>query len=212
MITLTAKITLADGTEIPINKKNALSIDENIIDRGDIILPSWGIMSNGGSISFMDFKGDIKKYADNRQLIRELPVEVSLNDTTAGTHKILGSFVTKHWDYDNNSKEVRVQITDELEQWQDIVVDVLLYKSSTNTNASGEAIYAYWRGKTPEKYNMLPFSKLDETTQKRLQSLNNIIFISNSKNLWSAWTQLCVLVQAHIFRNSKGETVFTCRS
>lgn len=212
MITLTAKITLADGTEIPINKKNALSIDENIIDRGDIILPSWGIMSNGGSISFMDFTGDIKKYADNRQLIRGLPVEISLKNTLSGAGISLGKFVTNSWNYDSNSKEVRTEITDELEQWQDIVVDVLPYKSSTNTNASGEAIYEYWRGKTPEKYNMLPLSKLDETTQKRLKALNNIIFISESKNLWSAWTQLCVSVQAHIFKNSKGETVFTCRS
>lgn len=210
MITLTAKITLADGTEIPINKKNALSIDENIIDRGDIILPSWGIMSNGGSISFMDFKGDIKKYADNRQLIRGLPVEISLNDTTAGTHKILGSFVTKYWDYDNNSKEVRVQITDELEQWQDIVIPVLPYNQvTTSTNGSQEYIRLYRL--TPAKYNMLEYSQLDENTKSSLINFKIPLHITKENKLWSAWVKLCECVQAHIFRNNEGETIFTCR-
>lgn len=210
MITLTAKITLADGTEIPVNKKNALSIDESIIDRGNIILPSWGIISNGGSISFMDFKGDIKKYADNRQLIKGLPVEISLNDTTAGTFKKLGSFVTKSWDYDNNSKEVRAQITDELEQWQDIVIPVLIYNEQT-TSTNGAEEYQRLRNLTPLKYNMLSFSQLDETTKANLTGFEIPLHITKENKLWSAWVKLCECVQGHIFRNNEGETIFTCR-
>lgn len=210
MITLTAQITLADGTEIPINKKNALSIDENTIDRGDIILPSWGIISNGGSISFMDFKGDIKKYAYNRQLIKGLPVKISLNDTTAGTHKNLGSFVTKSWDYDNNSKEVRAQFTDELEQWQDIVIPVLPYNQQT-TSSNGAEEYVRLYNLTPPKYNMIAYSELDETTKSNLLNFIIPLRITKENKLWSAWVKLCECVQAHIFRNNEGETIFTCR-
>lgn len=216
MITLTAKITLADGTEIAINKRNVLSIDQSIIDRGDITLPSWGIISNGGSIRFNDFINydgkTIKQYANNRQLVAGLPVEIYLNDTTAKTHLSITNFVTKEWDYDSNSKEIATSLTDELEQWQDIVVQTMTYNAETPKNFTGEQIYYYWYGKTPAKYKMKSFSELDEKTQTALRNFKTDIFLPKSTNLWAGWNEFCVAVQSYIFRNKKGETIFTCRN
>lgn len=220
MITLTAKITLENGAEIVIDKRNLHSLEQSIVDRSDVVLPSWGIISNGGRIAFSDFISQnengqkywtIRQLADTRELVGGLETEISLNDTLANTSYDFKNYITDTWDYDSNSREVSVSLTDGLAEWQDTVVDVLPFRATTPQNVNGEYIYKHWYGKTPSKFKMKDFANLDENTKTALSKFSAALFISEDTNLWSAWTTFCEAVQARIYRNNKGETIFTCR-
>lgn len=211
MINTTAKIFLA-GSNIPIviDKKNLLSMEMKIIDRADIVMPSWGIMSNKGKIKFADFFGDIKEYANKKQLKKGLKIEIYLNNSLYNINKKVGTFSTEKWTYDVNSKEASVDFTDELQQWQDIPIDEVFY-TSTTTGATGKQIYEFLYNKTPSKFNMVKFDNLDTNTKTSLNQFSVPVFIFAPQNLWAAWTSLCEVVQGHIFKNNKGDTIFACR-
>lgn len=210
MITLTAKITLEDNEQIEISKKNVLSIDFDIIDRGEILLPNWGIMSNSGRIDFVDADGKIKNYAYQRRVYAGLPVEIYLTNNLYGTKKTFSNFVTGDWKYDSNNRQVSVNITDALEEMQDIVINPKVYNQLTS-ETTGKKIYLYLHSLTPPKFNLISFDSLDLTTQSALNNLKVPLFILYDNNLWGAWVKLCECVHAHIFKTSEGETIFTCR-
>lgn len=212
MITLTAKITLDDGKPIDINKQNLLSLEQNIIDRSDIVLPSWGIISNNAKITFMDYKGDIKGYADKNMLVSGMNTNIILTDTLTKRELVFSNYTTSSWDYDNDNKQVVVNLTDEIIEWQDIILDISRFNAQTPYDVDGKYIYEYLYEKVPSKYKMKDFSSLDSATRNRLLSFKVSRLLFNDNKLWSAWTTFCNAVQAYIFRNYKGETVFTCRN
>jgi hypothetical protein len=212
MITLTAKIVYSNNKEIVIDKQNLISISHNIVDRGNIVLPSYGIISNSGKINFADYRGEIRRLAEAKQLIANLPVTIYLNDTLNDTRLEFSNFVTRKWAYEPNGREVSLEITDKLENWQDIVVNVIPYNTLTKENVTGEEIYNTWLSKTPAEFKLKLFSELDEYTRTILSNLKVPIFISKDTTLWSAWTTLCEAVGAHMFINNKGETIFICRN
>ena len=209
MITLTAKTTLDDGTPIVIDKKNVISIDFGIVDRGEISLPTWGIMSNSGRIDFVDVDGKIKNYAYQRRVYAGLPVEIYLTDNLYGTKKTFSNFVTGDWQYDSNNRQVSVSITDELEEMQNVPIAPKIYRQTT-TEATGRAIYDYLYKATPTKFKFKTFNELESTTRTVLNNFTVPIFILNDKNVWASWVALCQFVHAHIFKNSEGETTFVC--
>lgn len=211
MITLTAKITLADGTEIPINKKNALSIDESIIDRGDIILPSWGIISNGGSIRFNDYNGTIKSLAQNIKLTSKTKINVYLNDTLFKSTIQIGEFFSEKWNYDNNNSQVSVNITDGMQKMQDIAITPMKYKlSSEDYSLSATVIYEILCEEAINNgFNILRTTDLgfDSST---LEHLNKIVIpfpYIEASNLWRALNDFAVAFQLHIYKNRKGVIV-----
>ena len=211
MITLTAKIVYGDNKEIIIDKQNLISISHNIIDRSDIVMPSWGIISNSGKIEFVDYSGEIKQLAKLNQLSTNLPVTITLKDTLNNTKLDYTNFVTRKWNYEPNSREVSLDIGDKLLSWQDIVVKVKQYNSTTQKGVSGKDIYNELYLQTPSSFNLLTFDELESSTQLRLESLEVPIYISNDTTLWGAWNTLCVAAFAHIYINHKGETKFDFR-
>lgn len=212
MITLTAKITLADGTEIPINKKNALSIDGSIIDRANIILPSWGIISNTGRLSFVDYDGTIKKRAEDLKLTENLKVSILLQNTITKKEKQLNNFLTSKWDYDSNDKKVLVTLKDGLEEWQDIQIEGFDFDirnpAKVLPNKNMADLYKWLQYRTPTKYFMKPFDSLDVETKNILNATMIVYPLLNSGTLWAQWTKLCVACGLYIYRTPQGET--TC--
>ena len=214
MITLTAKITLADGTEIPIKKKNALSIDESIIDRGDIILPSWGIISNGGSISFMDYDGNIKELAQSLKLTSQTKVNIYLNNTFLNQPINVGEFFADRWNYDNNSSEVRATFNDGLTQMQNIIIIPLEYslqREDSTTNTARE-IYDTLRSQTiANGFDMISTSDsgFDNTTLQHLEKISIAYPYLEETNLWRAWQYFAEAFQLHIYKDRQG--IIVCK-
>jgi hypothetical protein len=230
MITLTALIKIPNGNKTPfifgksilgsgatygknanvaVDKRNAMSIERSIFYRGDVKLPSWGILSNNGKISFNDKDGRFLEYAESGNLESGIEVELSLNNKLAKREEKIGVFYTDNWNYDNNNKVVSVSLKDDLEEWQDISVSGINYDPRKPQRKTMRYFYEYLYARTPKKYNLLKFAELDEKTREILESTVVEYPLLNEGNLWQQWVKVCQVCSLYIYKNNKGKTV--CR-
>ena len=191
---------------IEIDSRNLISLNNETFDRGDISLPTWGIISNGGSISFNDLDGEINDYIEAHLLKKGVDVEMYITDTLSKKTSLVGKRVTGEWDYDNESRQVTVTIKDRLEEWQDITVKGLEYDPRNLEPWSLAQYYEYLYNATPAKYNMQSYTELGDAEKSVLARLVPFPVLETA-SLWAQWTKLCVVAQAHIY-DENGKTVF----
>jgi hypothetical protein len=199
---------LIDWTDI--DYRTLTSCDSSIFDRSDVEKPSWGIFSNTGNITFNDVHGIIEYFAEQQLLASGVPVELRLKNTLTGKTQKVGSFYTAKWNYDSDSREVSVSLKDNLEEWQDINVEGMRYNPKYPNALNLRYFYSYLYSKTPSKYKMGSFYALDEATQDILTNTYIKYPLLKSGNLWQQWNKICIVAQAHIFKNSNGTTMFVC--
>lgn len=108
--------------DIKLDKRNIKNIDCSIMQKSDSKMPSFGIISNGGSAEFVDETGEIKDYAEEKLLVDGVKVTISLNNTLANTKEVVGVFYSKDWAYDEYNKTASLSFDDGLENLQDVMV------------------------------------------------------------------------------------------
>lgn len=195
---------------IDIDRRNLIGISRSIFDRGDLKLPNFGILSNTGEIEFNDLDGEIRDYAEQLLLQSGLKCEINLNNTLVdGASQTIGVFETDQWDYDNDNRVVSVSLKDDLEEWQEINVEGILYDAESTVHQNLTYYYKYLYSKTPSKYNMCSFEKLDIITKGILSNTWVKYPLLKNGSLWQQWTKLCEVCQLHIYKNNDGEVV--CR-
>lgn len=200
MITLTAKITLADGTEITLDKRNALAIDQNIVDRRNTLAPSYGIISNGASLEIIDYKGEFKSLAQSYRLNDKSVAAIYLTNTLVKNCSAqMGKYYATQWVYDDNGQTVRANLSDDLVDWQNIHVEGFYLQ---NSEMSGFDIYNYLKEKTPSRWQ---FENLDQTTKQVLEEYIIENPYLQGGNLWSQWYKLCVACGLYIFKNRQAK-------
>lgn len=212
MITLTANIVLADGTKIPLNNRNLLSLDFEISDRADMILPSWGIISNGGNFSFIDYNGRIKDLASGLKLKSGTKINIYLNDTISGSMASIGEFFASKWNYDNDNSTVSVSITDGLQRMQDINIVPLEFNPITNGEGYNYAkqIYDFLQEQTEANGFRMVATSSSSFNSATLEHLNKCYIkypYIKETNLWRAWQNFAEAFQLHIFKNMNGQIV-----
>lgn len=194
---------------IDINRRNLISIDRSIQTRSDVKLPSYGIISNTGSIQFNDLNGEIKDYAEMLLLTSGLKVSMYINNTLAKVQEQIGVFNTSgDWDYDNDNRVVSVSFRDDLEEWQNIDVEGIDYDPRKPEPKTAKYFYEYLWSKTPSKYGMYEFLDLTFKTRTILEDTIIPYPLLNSGKLWSQWTKLCELCGLYIYKDNFGRT--TC--
>jgi hypothetical protein len=193
---------------IEINKRNMLSLEGTVMERGDNSLPSWGIISNGGSLSFKDVYGEVANYAESNLLQDGATVEIYLNDTLSGNKENVGTYYSEDWDYDNDNHSASVSFKDDLEEWQEILTDEIEYDFENSEEKNLEWFYKKLHELTPQKYNMTAFEDLDLETKSVLTSTTIKYPYMEDGNLWSSWQKLCGAGLLHIYKE-KGKTI--CR-
>lgn len=204
MITLTAKITLADETVYDIDKRNLLSLDTTIVDRSDITMPSWGIISNRGNIRFVDYNGKINHLVELNALQDKQKCSLYLTDTLNGTQALVGELYATKWDYDTNSKQVSVTLQDELIEWQDISFAGLIMSAEELTAMEYIGILQDWY--IPKKYSFAPF---DPKTTTILQEYKIKHAYLKKSSLWGTLNKFCEMLGLHIFKNFKNKIVIS---
>ena len=205
---------------IDVDYSNLLNFNNNIVYKGDIKLPSYGIISNVGNITFNDNDGSVKRYAENLLLDSGASVQVWVCNTILNTKEKVADLLTNEWDYDNYNREVSVSLKDDLEEWQDIQVQGFGYdpREPFKVIADGKMsnVYKWLQDKdengnyrTPQKYNMLSFDELDEETRNVLENTTvSYPFLENS-TLWDEWSKLCQVCGLYIYKNNQGQTICT---
>ena len=199
--------SISVGLKIVVDKRNMLSYNGIIQKKADEKLPSWGIVSTTGNLSFNDTNKEMGDYADENILIQDLNVEVELLNTLNKKSKKIGSYKTDTWDYENNSREVSVSLKDDLTEWQDIFVEGYSYDPRKAESINGKEIYKHLYSNTPSKHNMLSFDNLPTETRNILEYTVVPYKLVNSGTLWEQWTKLCELCACHIYKSTGGTTV-----
>lgn len=178
---------------IEINRRNIQSIERSVFDRADTSMPSFGIISNAGSIDFIDFNGEVKDYAEQQILKSGLDVKIYLNDTLTKVSEVIAKLKTADWNYDSYNRAVSVSLKDTLEQWQEIPFEGYRYTGESKT---AYKIFEYLKSKTPNTYEFAP---LDTTTDYVLKEFDFEFPNIKSGSLWSAWNTFCEAMGMYIY-------------
>lgn len=192
------------GFTIDVNARNLVSVGSKTTDRGDLKLPSFGIISNTGSLELNDALDEILYFAENGLLDKGQPCKIFLNDTLSGKTEQIADLETEQWNYENEGKSVSVTLQDDLEEWQNINVAGEDYDPRKPEAKPLEWLYRYLWGITTTNYKMLSFEELDEGTTTVLQNTYIRYPLLESGTLWQQWTKLCQVGQCHIYKHRNG--------
>ena len=195
------------NVSINLDNKNLAGIDFSTMTRSDNAQPSWGIISNQGTIRFNDINGEVWDYAGQLLLQSGLDVKISLNNTLKGKSQIVGMYNTFAWDYDKYSRVVSVTIKDDLEEWQNIQIEEFYCIGNDKTMLD---VHNYLKSKTPARYKFatIPDDVSDREDIEGALSAIKIPYIHLSQgSLWSGWNKLCSVAMLKIYMNSDNEIV-----
>lgn len=192
---------------IELDDTNLLDFERTIMDRSDIKKPSYGIISNTGSLSFIDKDGEVADYIAQQIISSKNVISAYLENTETGAKEQIAYFNTQQWSYNNSQSLVDVSLKDDLEEWQDINVPAVDYTPTVSTPKTAEWFYKYLYDKTPEKHKMLSFDELDSATKVVLSGTTIQYPLLESASLWAQWDKLCQLCFLHIYKRNDGRTV-----
>lgn len=171
-------------------------------------LPSWGIISNSGNLTFNDHSGQIESLIKSNTFGDNDICEIFLENTlvVGKQEKVAEAFISK-WNYDNDNYVVNATLKDDLEEWQDIYIEGLNYDPRDTQGKTMEDIYKYLCGLTPSKYNMMSFDELAQNTKSQLTNTLCKYPIIKQGTLWQSWYKLCQVCQLYIYKNKLNQTM-----
>ena len=190
----------ADKKMILIGKRNKRSIEVDVLSRDNIETPSWGIISNRGTISFIDdAEGSLYNYASSGALRSGYPIEIFCENTITKKIERIAYMFTEKWNYNNNNRNISVSIKDDLERWQDIQFDGI----ELNRPATLYEIYEIFKSAS-QSYGF-SFSPLKDEVQTILKATTIEFPVISAGNLWSKWDNLCKCACIYIYKNHDNE-------
>lgn len=209
MILVNGTINFSNGTTYNLSQHNLSLMEITIMDRKDITLPSWGIVSNGGKLEIIDYTSEIKELLQTRELNKTTLVNIYLHNTIQGKKWVVGNMYAYGWNYDEERKIASASLTDGLEKMQDVLITPLSKDPTNSEYTSAESIYNYLKDDSVKKgFEVLSFDELDDTTKNHLTNYKIYYAYIESQSLWSAWRTFCEALQLYMFKNRQGK--ITC--
>lgn len=198
--------------EAVFDRRNLLSLESEIRDRSDIKLPSWGIFSNGGNLSFKDTNSRFLGYANAGLLKSGIKVEIFLNDTISKRKEIVGTYYTADWEYDNDSRSVSVSLKDNLENLQEVLFEGFNETYETNNNKNGKRISLKQVFEPVlNKIKSIGFYVDEKSQAILLEKLENLyIDFPHLKegNLWSQIEKFCKILNMRVYKKNDNSVIF----
>lgn len=188
-----------------IDNKNLISFNVNIYDREYNDKPSWGIISNNGSVEFNDANDIMFNFLCSSQDRHGKKVEFEIKNTDLdNTNNVLVMYSTD-FSYDIDGKMVQLSFADALIELQDTYISGINYGNSY----TGKAMYEYLMGLTvnaSNKITMKEFNDLDNETKTYLNSYTGrlITCVIESDSLWNIWDNFCNIYGCHMACDNNG--------
>ena len=197
------------GLSIYGDRRNLLSISAPIKDRSDNEQPSYGIISNAGTLSLVDGTKEIKEYARLGLLTQDLDVQLWLEDTQSKKKQSIGKFKTDKWSYDDINFEVTVELKDNLVRLQDNIMDnqfELYYYPTTDGNyviSDVNALYIFSKLKTFTENLGFIVRELTDSENNFLTNFTIKKFYLLKDSIWNQWNKFSVITNCHIYEKDK---------
>lgn len=184
-----------EDLSINIDRYNILSFNSETIDRKTMGKPSYGVISNSGTITVADTTREILDYHKNGLLKTGLPCKIFLNNTLTEKSEQIDEKHTKAWAYNELSAMVKISIGDDLMEWQDIQVASTVLQPEQNMLW----VYNYLKEITPSRWQ---FEELDSNTTDYLSKIKLPYPYFDGGSLWSEWDKLAQACGLHIFKHN----------
>lgn len=173
-------------TTIVVDEKNLDSFTYSIYDRDSNDEPSYGIVSNSGTLSFIDGTGEILDLLQINAIKGESTVTIDVVNTLTSKKELFVKCVTDKWQYDNDNFVVTVTLKDIIERLQQINF-ILPFTTSISIDNIVERINTVM----PNNMTLV----FDESTKDEIDSmlnsnLNNVYYDAGS--VWDVIQNLCV--------------------
>lgn len=212
MIKLEAVITLNNGNIITIDYRDIKSLKSQTLDRTQYENVSFGVVSSKNSIYILDVRSTLYRLMISKELYYGEKVEFFiLNSINPNKKELINTRYATDWKYDSLDKTVSCELSDLLQDWQQIDVPTAdsIFRNEVNIrNLTYKDAYNILYNLTPAKYNMLSFEELDSKTKQVLEESDIHFYRRDDKNLWSAWNTLANASLCHIFMDERSKTIF----
>lgn len=185
---------------IIVDEKNLDSFTYSLYDREYNDEPSYGVVSNSGTLSFVDSTGEILDYITNRALTNELSVNVNVLNTLNGKKELFVSTKTSQWEYDNNNFIVTISLQDELEELQNYTFVGIPCNESF---MFASAIYDSIVSEIPERFGVPYYNNLSDSVKNKIgySAISNPYMQSCS--LWDALDGFCKTFGLRIYKHKQ---------
>lgn len=178
-------------------------ISTGVVTQANFDKPSYGIVSNSGTISFNDFYNEISDYIELGLLKEGALVNIWIENSLIPSQKYkVSEMYTDKWTYDEENKSVTVSLVDGLEKLQEISFEGIAYYPRTSETMNYGAIYRILKRRT-EDIGMVV--KISEDVMSYIAYMANFHPYMNSCSVWEAWRQFAEATKTHIYKNANGE-------
>lgn len=105
---------------IIVDEKNLDSFTYSLYDREHNDEPSYGVVSNSGTLSFVDSTGEVLDLIQTKSMRFNSPIEIYITNTISGKRELFVKGITGELSYDNDNFVVDLTIKDVIEKLQTI--------------------------------------------------------------------------------------------
>ena len=200
-----APLLTIDTTRTTSNGK-LVSYNINNMDRGDSTdTIAWGIYSNNGELSFVL---PINKESLFREDVdfRDYYVTFYNHNDIEDYHHILAKYFITDFKYNRTTRIVELELTDRLEDWQNITVKIDIPDTEYSDTESLLSIYET----VLEQNTGLPRILFDDGVEKLLGSIYvGYKYRDATISFWDFMTEICSLSGTRIIRRASGATLLS---
>lgn len=199
--------------DFEINNDNLISFDSDILEKSDVQLPDYGLVSNSANLTFVDFNREIFELITKRIIAPKKEVSIWVDNTDEEIDEQICTMQIQSLTYNNDNLQVSMQLKDNLEQMQTIPVEAIYYDPSNGEPHTAEWYYNYLYQKTiANGYNILSFYYLDSETKNVLANTVIQYPLLESDMLWNEWAKLCELCLCRMYIDNTNTVVLKYNS
>lgn len=185
---------------IVVDEKNLDSFTYSLYDREYNDEPSYGVVSNSGTLSFVDSTGEILDHITNRMLTNELSVKVNVLNTLNNKKELFISTKTSQWEYDNNNFIVTISLQDELEELQNYTFVGIPCNESF---MFASTIYDSIVSEIPERFGVPYYNNLSDSVKNKIGYSSILNPYMQSCSLWDALDGFCKTFGLRMYKHKQ---------
>lgn len=189
-----------------IDESRMVSCEFELNEKADPTLPSFGVISNDGSIEFKDYDGSFLQLIEEGRLNDRKQVVFQLENTYDRTKADISQFLTEKVEYDDDTNTVNIDVVDRLVEWQDVKdVRVYLERDKTMLYVYNKLVELTPNKKTTSNPIGYEFAELSSDIQDYLSHMSLDYFYLDNDNLWAQWRKFCEATGLYIYINKSNQ-------
>lgn len=184
---------------IIVDEKNLDSFTYSLYDREHNDEPSYGVVSNSGTLSFVDTMKEVLDYITNKLLTKDMAINMYLLNTLNKKEELFVRALSKTWTYDNDNYTVSVELKDPIERLQniDIAIPYTDFISLTDLLVAINAKFDTTKEEVVFDETLYDLLRKNPNDPDNLVGLSNIYYDNGS--IWNLLDNLCTVFYAKCY-------------